>query len=225
MRIKLIGCFSTKNEIEGMGLSSTIDYEFLEFSLHAFPEDLHVELQRRIDASQNYDLIILAYGRCSHAVEGLVSARVPIVLPRAHDCISLLLGSDLRRQQMSVLNPAVYYFSQGWLEYGRDPYAEYREYVDKYGEDDAAYLIQTLYGTYREAVLIRTCEGEKLEQCRQKVRAIAGFFGWKVSEVAGDPGLLAAVVNARQHPDVIWVAPGNPICVEGGENFVHQSQF
>jgi hypothetical protein len=215
VQIKLIGCLSTKNEVLETGVSSFVDCDFLDFSLHAFPDQLHKELQRRIDASQDYDMIILTYGRCSHAVEGLVSATVPLVLPKAHDCISVLLGSDLRRQELSKDNPAVYYFSQGWLEYGRDPYAEYLEYVDKYGEDDAQYLIQTLYGTYREAVFIRTnCEAKKLEQYRQRVRQIADFFGWKVSEIEGNLALLNAVITRKRHPDVIRVAPGTPIVLE-----------
>lgn len=219
MKIKLIGCLSTKNEVLALGLSSHIDCEFMDFALHAFPDQLHKELQQKIDASQEYDLIILTYGRCSHAVEGLVSATVPMVLPNTHDCISLLLGSDLRRQELSKLNPAVYYFSQGWLEYGRDPYAEYQEYVDKYGKANAAYLINALYGTYQEAVFIRTdCEEDKLEQYRQKVREIAEFFGWKVSEVKGNLALLNAVVNRQQYPGVIQVAPGLPIVLGEGNS-------
>lgn len=198
-----------------MGLASHVDCDFLDFSLHAFPDQLHKELQRRIDASQEYNLILLTYGRCSHAVEGLVSAAVPMVLPNTHDCISLLLGSDLRRQELAKHKPAVYYFSQGWLDYGRDPYAEYLEYVDKYGEANAKYLISTLYGTYQEAVFIRTdCEQEKLEQHRKKVRQIAGFFGWEVSEIMGNLALLNAVVNSKQYPGVIRVAPGTPIVLE-----------
>jgi len=220
VRIKLIGCLSTKNEVLELGVSSPVDCDFLDFALHAFPEQLHKELQRRIDASQDYDLIILTYGRCSHAVAGLVSARVPLVLPKAHDCISLLLGSDLRRQELSEENPAVYYFSQGWLEYARDPYAEYLEYVDIYGEAAAKYLIETLYGMYREAVFIRTsCEEKKLEQCRQRVKQIAEFFAWKVSEIVGDLALLNAVLTRKQQTDVICVAPGTPIILEEGNSY------
>ncbi len=214
MRIKLIGCPSTRNEVVATQLSPAVDCDFLNFSLHAYPDELHNELQRRINASQEYDLIILTYGRCLHAVAGLVSAAVPLVLPAVHDCISLLLGSDLERQRLAVLNPAIYYFSQGWLDYGRDPYAEYQEYVAKYGPAAAKYLIRTLYGAYRGAVLIRTCEGEKLQQCRQKVNVIADFFEWSVSEVIGDLSLLRAVIGAKQHPDVIRVAPGKSVVLE-----------
>lgn len=219
MRIKLIGCPSTKNEVVAMGTCPTIDYEFLDFSLHALPYELHTALQRSIDASQHYDLIILTYGRCSRAVAGLVSVAVPLILPKVHDCISLLLGADVRRQQLSARNPAVYYFSQGWLDYGRDPYAEYLEYVDKYGQENAAYLIQTLYGRYQETVFVRTCDGEKLEECRRRVEMIAGFFNWRVSELAGDLGLLTKLVNGKPCPAVIRVQPGNPIIIDEGEDY------
>jgi hypothetical protein len=159
-------------------------------------------------------------------VAGLVSNKVPMLLPRVHDCISLLLGSDLRRQQLANCNPAVYYFSQGWLEYGRDPYTEYLEYVEKYGEADAAYLINTLYGRYQEAVFIRTTgTEEKLEQCRRKVKQIADFFNWKISEIAGNLTLLTAVVDRRQNRDVIRIEPGKPIILEEGEFNEHQSKL
>ncbi|WP_371371749.1 DUF1638 domain-containing protein [Sporomusa aerivorans] len=217
MRIKLIGCISTKNEVLAMQPGSPADCVFFDFSLHACPGKLHRELQQTINTCQDYDKIILTYGRCSRAVEGLASARVPLVLPNAHDCISVLLGSDLRRQEQSARNPAAYYFSQGWLDYGRNPYDEYLEYIEKYGQDKAHYLIQSLYGAYREAIFIRTAaDRKKIEEYRQKVKQIASFFGWKISEVAGDLELLNAVVNQLSHPGVIRVAPGTPIVLEEG---------
>lgn len=219
MPIKLIGCLSTKNEVIGLGLSPDIVCEFLDFSLHACPVELHTTLQRRIDDSQHYDLIMLTYGRCSRALDRLISLAVPVIMPKAHDCISLLLGSDLKRQQLSDLNPDVYYFSQGWLEYGRDPYAEYLEYLEKYSKEDASYLIQTLYGRYKEAVFIRTCHDEKLKVCRKRLKEIAGFFKWKTSEIPGDLGLLAKVVRGVPDPDVIWAAPGQVIMVGEEESY------
>lgn len=217
MRTKLIGCCSTKQEVLASAGAAQYDCDFLDFSFHAFPEQLHAELQQRIDASQDYDLIILTYGRCSHAVENLVSPRVPLILPNVHDCISLLLGSDLRRQDWGAGNPDAYYFSLGWLEYGRNPYDEYREYVQTYGEPVAQYLIQTLYGKYRQTLFIRTVEdAEKIAQCRRQVRQIAGFFDWKVRETAGDLTLLQALVAGKCGQGVVRVAPGRPVVLEEG---------
>ena len=71
MKTKLIGCLSTKNEVAYLTSSLPIDYEFLDFNLHGFPEKLHKHLQSRINASQEYDQIILTYSRCSNMLVGL----------------------------------------------------------------------------------------------------------------------------------------------------------
>lgn len=208
MNAKLIGCPSTKKEIEYLGSSLCLDCEFLDFNLHAEPNKLRDELQKKIHENQHYDLIILTYSRCSDMIVGLASPTAPLLLPGTHDCISLLLGSDERRYKLSDRNPGSYYFSPGWLDYGRNPYEEYQEYVDRFGEKDANYLIQTLYGQYNEAVFIDTCDFTNKDTYLNKVKEIASFFGWRVSEVKGDLGLLKSLINGLITPAVIYVPPG-----------------
>lgn len=208
MRIKVIGCASTMNEVKGLLTGADINSQFLDYSYHANPRKLHQKLQEIIDCSQEYDLIILTYGRCSNAVLGLFSPEVPILLPSTHDCIGLMLGSNQRHMEMFRNNPATYYFSQGWLDYGRDPYAEYLEYQKKYGPEKAAQLIKTLYGRYRKAVLIVTEGMEKMEYYRQRVREIAQFFGWEVEEVYSDLTLLESLIKGCQGQGNIYVPPG-----------------
>lgn len=211
MKTKVISCISVKNEIESLALHGGVDCEYLDFSFHAFPDKAHDELQKRINSSQDYCKIVLTYGRCSTATAGLVSPAVPLVLPNVHDCIGLLIGGSARRQELACRNPAAYYFSPGWLEFGRTPYEEYREYEQKYGQDDAEYLIETLYGKYQEAIFIRTCVNENLTGYRQRVQEIAAFFHWTVSEVEGDLSLLQAVIACRHIPDVLHIAAGKPV--------------
>ena len=213
MRVKLIGCFSVKQEIEQLQPKLPTEYEYLDFNLHGFPRKLREELQAAIDASQRYDLIILTYSRCSDMIRGLVSNTVPLVLPGTHDCIALLLGSDQRRQQLAARNPGAYYFSPGWLEYGQNPYAEYQSYVARFGINAADYLIQQLYGHYNEAVYIDTCNPAKAAGYRAQVQKIARFFDWKMSEVKGDLALLQATVNGLAAPGVLHVPAGSPIAL------------
>src|SRR5689334_22657086 len=115
MRIKLIGCASSQNEVICLGLLPGTECEFLDYSYHANPQKLHCKLQEIIDASQEFDLIILTYSRCSNSLLGLVSAKVPMIFPSTHDCIGLLLGSNERHIQTLKDNVGTYYFSQGWL--------------------------------------------------------------------------------------------------------------
>ncbi|MHB8075504.1 DUF1638 domain-containing protein [Desulfosporosinus fructosivorans] len=168
-----------------------MDNEFLDFNYHGKPDLLHVRLQEIIDQSQDYELIITTYSRCSNVVVGLLSKRVPLLLLKTHDCISLLLGSNERQLSLLKENPGTYYFSRGWLDYGRTPYAEYLEYVDRYGQKKATDLIKMLYGNYNKAVLIVTLGTKDIDKYREKVCQIADLFGWDVGEEEGDLRLLA----------------------------------
>ena len=190
-----------------------MDCEFLDFNYHGKPDLLHVRLQEIIDQSQDYDLIITTYSRCSNVVVGLLSQRVPLLLPRTHDCISLLLGSNERQLKLLMENTGTYYFSRGWLDYGRTPYAEYLEYVERFGQDVATDLIKMLYGSYNKAVLIVTLGTKDIEKYREKVREIANFFGWDVGEEEGDLRLLTALLEGSTEQDTVYVEPGLTITV------------
>jgi len=168
IKIKLIGCESTMNEVRSLGNPETMDYEFLDFNYHGKPDLLHVRLQEIINQSQEYDLIITTYSRCSNVVVGLLSQRVPLLMPRTHDCISLLLGSNERQLKLLKENPGTYYFSRGWLDNGRTPYAEYLEYVDRFGQERATDLIEMLYGSYNKAVLIVTLGTKDIREIPRK---------------------------------------------------------
>ena len=113
IKIKLIGCDFTRNEVCSLVNPETMDCEFLDSNFHGKPKLLHLRLQEIIDQSQHYDLIIMTYSRCSNVVVGLLSQRVPLLLPRTYDCISLLLGSNERQLKLLKENPGTYYFSRG----------------------------------------------------------------------------------------------------------------
>ncbi|ATW27268.1 DUF1638 domain-containing protein [Candidatus Formimonas warabiya] len=214
MKIKLVGCASTMNEVKWLGVPENTDCEFLDFDLHGNPARLHDKLQQIIHDSQDYDFIILTYNRCSNVLINLVSPKVPLLLPKTHDCIGLLLGSHDRHMEFSRENSAVYYFSQGWLDYGRSPYSEYLGYLEKYGEENARSLIDTLYGRYKKAVLIITPGMKDVGHYRKKVKEIADFFGWETTEIEGDITLLAALVQGKENLDTVLVEPGVTITEE-----------
>lgn len=211
MKIKLVGCHSTMNEVRALGWDQNMDCTFLDFSFHARPDKLHTKIQEIIDESQSYDLIILTYGRCSNSLVGLLSPKVPLLFPAIHDCIGLLLGSNERHMKMFQENTLTYYFSQGWLDYGRTPYEEYLEYLEKYSEKKAKKLISTLYGRYKKAVLITTRGMKSLEEYRKKVGEIADFFNWEIEEVEGDTHLLDSLLKGKQVKETIYIEPGHPV--------------
>jgi Protein of unknown function (DUF1638) len=122
---------------------------------------LRLKLQAQIDGAvgQGYDAVVLSYRLCGKATEGLKAKDVPLVIPRAHDCITLFLGSRERYQQEFEKNPGTYWFANDYIERGKragstltmgsvgpnsDTQALYEQYVAKYGKDNADYLIDVM---------------------------------------------------------------------------------
>ncbi len=137
---------------------NVVDIKLCEKGLHDIgAEKMSVKLQAEIDAieADNYDSILLAYGLCNYGTTGLRS-KIPIVIPRAHDCITLLMGSKEKYKQYFNQNTGTYYRSSGWIERETSSQTNpdsttaqmgistYQEYVEKYGEENARYLMETL---------------------------------------------------------------------------------
>ena len=67
-----------------------------------------------------HDAVALAYGLCNNGLAGLEARRVPLVLLRAHDCITAFLGSRDRYARYFEDRPGTYFETTGWLERGVD---------------------------------------------------------------------------------------------------------
>ncbi len=140
-----------------------VDVRLNRRGLHDDPPNLRTILQAEIDEiGAPYDAVVLAYGLCGGATAGLRAGTIPLVVPRAHDCITLFLGSRDRYTQEFVGHPGTYWYVQDYLERSEDgsafggvgslsdaaTQATYEEYVEKYGEENAAYLMEAL-GAWR----------------------------------------------------------------------------
>jgi hypothetical protein len=195
--------------------------------LHRVPDELRAELQSQIDKASGAgnDFIILGYGLCSRGTADLVARDTPIVIPRMHDCITLLLGSKERYQSEFIEHPGTYYFSSGWIEHmdgemdqsgfqslnERAREEKLREYTEKYGQDNAEYLLEQESGWlahYSRAVLIETPFGA-VESYRSFTREIAETRGWTYEELAGDMSLADKLFSGEWNSDeFLVVQPG-----------------
>ena len=68
--------------------------------------------------AEQYDAILMGYALCSNGLVGLKADNVPLVLPRAHDCITLFLGNKEKYLDYFQSNPGVYFKTSGWIERG-----------------------------------------------------------------------------------------------------------
>lgn len=220
-----------------------VDVELLGKGLHNEPDDLRSELQLRLDAVEEvkYDAILLGYGLCSNSIAGLVCAHTKLVVPRAHDCITLYLGSGERYSAEFRANPGTYWYSADYIERGSDgdyiPLGSdadqkemsrvYQEYVEKYGRDNADYLMEVM-GAWRQhysrAAYIDTAE-VALPDYSEQVRQLAAGRGWSFERLVGSLAIMRALLAGQwSEGRFLIVPPGYAIVPTNDERILSVSR-
>ena len=202
---------------------NVVDILLMEQGLHDEPEKLRSEVQKALDNTcdiqgRPYDASLLGYGLCSNGIVGL-SAKIPIVAPRGHDCITLLLGSKDKYQEYFDSHRGVYWYSPGWIESGKQPSEEryekmLKEYKEKYGDDNAQYLMeleQKWIKEYSWATYIDwgLCDSDEYENYTKRC---AEFLHWNYEELKGSPVLMQKLVDGDWHDsEFLVIKPGHKI--------------
>lgn len=197
---------------------NTIDIVLMQQGLHNEPDRLRSEVQKALDRTtdiqgQTYDASLLGYGLCSNGIVGL-SAKIPTVVPRGHDCITLLLGSKDKYQQYFDSHRGVYWFSPGWIETGTQPGKEryehtLKEYIEKYGDDNAKYLMELEQGWMKEYNWATYIDWgfPNSEQEKEYTRRCAEFLHWNYDEIKGDPSLTQRLLDGDWNDDEFLIVP------------------
>lgn len=217
-RIAVITCSVLEDEIAHLGgpMPHIVAVERLEQGLHNEPALLRVRLQEavdRIERTTDAAAIVLGYGLCSRGIEGVTAARCRLIAARAHDCITLLLGSRDRYAEYVGANPGTYWYSPGWNRHhvppGRDRYEQYySQYAEKYGPDNAEYLMEAEQGwfsVYDRATYVHlTADGVPIgpvDSDKAFTRRCADWLGWEYDELVGDAALLRDLLAGDWDPE------------------------
>ncbi len=235
MRLKVIACEVVARELYWCAARArhATDITLLPQGLHDNSDVCRDHLQEKVDAAtaDRYDAILLGYGLCNNSLVGVRAVQVPLIVPRAHDCITLLLGSKDRYARTFAEHPGTYWYSSGWVECRRksgeavEPrqnsglgpaytHAGYTELVAKYGEDNARYLADFMSqweANYTRGVLIRFPFDEHLG-LDTEVRRICDEKGWEFVAMQGDLSLIQAGLDGQwDEARFLTVAPGRAV--------------
>ena len=176
---------------------------FMDYGLHRVPDQLTQTVQDAIDAVEEPSLILLGYGLCGNGLKGIKSRRHTLIIPRTDDCIAILLGSYQEYIQEFDATPGTYYLTKGWLESGSDPLKEYREYEEKYGQEDATWIMDQQYQHYERLAFIAH-DDEDLDKYRPQAQEVAAYcqrWGMRYEEILGSDTYIRRLVEKSIRPD------------------------
>lgn len=221
MHLKVLACEIAAREIYYCAARArhTVSIELLTQGLHDNSDVMRAELQQHVDAvdAERFDAVLLGYGLCNNGIVGLRARDLEIIIPRAHDCITFFLGSKERYAQEFDSRPGTYYYTSGWLEYPErrgtkpemsqksglgDTWRQMREYaklVEKYGEDNARYLMDVLgqwEQNYTHGALI-DFEFTRSLDLDTRVADICRDKGWEFVRLEGSLDLLQDWLDGR----------------------------
>lgn len=243
MRLRAIACEVLARPLYAAAVSSphVVDFDLMDRGLHNDPELLRGTLQAKIDEvnSERYDAVALGYALCSNSTAGLVARRLPLVVPRAHDCITLYLGSRGAYTEEFNAHPGTYYYTADYTERMlTDGVAlgavadsaiqkSYEEYVEKYGEDNAKYLMEVMGGwrqNYKRAAFIAMGVGSD-DNAATRARQDAETNGWAFERIEGNARLLHKLLHGEWDEEFLRVPPGEAIAVTYDEDIIRSCPY
>ncbi|MDW8320289.1 MAG: DUF1638 domain-containing protein [Armatimonadota bacterium] len=233
MLLKLIACEVLTREVCRYVADSphTVDLEFTPKGAHDNADHLRTIIQSRIDEAERsvrqYEAILLGYGLCGNSTLNLTARKTRLVIPRAHDCCTLFLGSRQKFKEHFADAPSTPFSAVGYMErdgaYKRESslnsaaglYATLEEYIAQYGEENGRYIFETLHASIKAAegnrvVFIEQPETRHLNYL-QRCCLLAQQEGKELVVLEGSGRLLRKLVYGEWDEEFLIVEPGQRI--------------
>ena len=215
----LIACEVFRDEIGLLETDDTciVGMRFLEIGLHDQPDEMRVTLQQAIDALDARDdigAVILAYGLCGLGTAGLRAGRHPLVFPRAHDCITVFLGSKETYAARQSACPGCYHYTPGWNRARRVPGPDRIDFLRadfsrKFDPDDVEFLLENeraMWSSYHTATFIDLGTPDAAAEAAYTARC-AEWLGWNFEHLKGDPALLRDLLSGNWDAQRFQIVP------------------
>ena len=211
MNTMLIACDVVVREFQSR-VGASLPVHTVDPTLHAVPDRLRTKIQSVIDQEEiKFDTLILGYGLCSRAVEGLKSKCSRIIIPRVDDCIGLFLGSRIAHKNQVQSEPGTFFLSRGWVESGLTPFEEYKYMIKRFGQKRADQLMETLLKNYTSLAYINMDKNGDTDSHHRYARSKAEQFGLEYKEISGSPTLFDELINGGESPHLQVIEPGDDI--------------
>lgn len=211
MSTVILACQTIKREVHLAIKETGVDYPviLIDSGLHNYPDKLRETIQTQLNKIENVDSILMAFGYCGNGLMGIKSPQARVIVPRADDCITLLLGSNDVRKKISR-EAGTYFLTQGWLEYERNLITEYEMCVEKYGLDRAKRVMKIMLSHYRRLMVIDT-RAYPLEDILQTTAGFAEKMGMCHEKYTGSMRFLKKLLTGPWDEEFIILEPGQEL--------------
>jgi len=226
LRLRIICCDVLEEEMVFLKSNTEheLDFEYTKKSEHEKPDELNERIQAIINNSKGYDAILLGYGLCGNALLGINARDTRLVVPRAHDCCTLFLGSRERFNAIFEDRESMGWGSTGYCrkegQYLRNSDTgsiigydkTYDEYVTEYGKENADFIWQSLHPDWKsnEVMWINIPETFDKKVYDEFVKE-AESDNKKVFTETGSMELLRKFVTGVWDDDFLVVEPGSSV--------------
>lgn len=202
----IVACRVLEAEIAAVSAEAPhiVRREFMEVGLHDQPTGLRSKLASaiaRAEADSAVEVVILVYGLCGLALVDLSPNRCPLVVPRAHDCLTLFLGSRERYADCMHKSPGLYWYSPGWNRDRRVPGPDREamlraEYSRRFGAENAEALLDMERAAFARhdtaAYTDLRLPGD--DEHRRYAEKCAAALGWRFEYHEGSATLLRDLI-------------------------------
>lgn len=224
MKIATIACQGIRRELELFAPQDTL---YLPQVYHDDPQQLNACLQELIDRLENkypeLQAILLCYPLCGGAPLGLFAKRVPIFIPKAHDCIDLLMACSKEFRSFRRDNPGSFYYTPSWVDFAYTPCKKsmrrhYETNAKRFGKEAAAFLSDenTVLKNYDACIYLSPPSYSRLKNFRyiRHTKKAAKYLGFGYRSLAMDLSILKNMVNGNFQDSFAAVPSGKALSKE-----------
>lgn len=165
-RIGVVACECFRKEMD-LVLDGDLDIvhkEYLEFGLHAYPQELKAEIIRTVNRLKGkVDSVFLAYGICNSLAGVVKELEVPTVTIKADDCIGALLTPEEYAKERKICAGTMFhipFMSEMGVDYFEKDLASEMPNYKELGVDLDWYM-GIMFDGYSRCLFIDTGIGER----------------------------------------------------------------
>lgn len=202
-KTKIISCSTIEDEvnlvIKELNISLDTEIQWIESKYHNNPNRLKREVQNAIDSIyEDIDNILLLYGSCGNAIDGIKSDKYKLICMKVDDCFAMFLGSREARR----MDKGSYYFTKKYIESECSLWHDYCRCQSKYGQKRTEKIYKFMLKEYKSIKVIDT-GAYNVDEILNKTKEIASCCNLEHKIILGNLNILVKALTKLWDEDFI----------------------